>query len=88
MIEDIGRKPVRVSEAWKIIDGYVYMNSYRKVIFSRKQAQMWELLDGNHTIQEIYDELREFDKDEIDTFIEECYNVGFVEMLEEEEWEI
>ena len=88
MIERVDMKPVRVSEAWRLIDGYVYMNSYRKVIFSRKQARIWNLLDGNHTIQSIYDGLREFDRDEIDTFIEECLSVGFIEMLEEEEWDI
>lgn len=81
-------KPARVSEAWQRKDGYVYFNSYRNVILNQKQTKIWELLDGNHTIADISNILSDYDIDELDAFITKCVEIGFVEYIEEEEWDI
>lgn len=84
--EKVDYKPVRVSEAWKKKDGFVFFNSYKKVILNQKQSQIWELLDGNHTIRDICQILNGFEVEEIDHFISKCVEIGFVEYLKEEEW--
>ncbi len=86
--EKVDFKPIRVSEAWKKKDRYVFFNSYRGVILNQKQSQIWELLDGNHTVGDIYQILDSFDAEEIDRFISKCVEIGFVEYLKEEEWDI
>lgn len=88
MFENLDFKPVRVSEAWKKKDGYVFLNSYRSVIFNQKQSLIWELLDGNHTVNEIHQSLNNIDLVEIDYFINKCVEIGFVEFIQEEEWDI
>ena len=88
MIRDLGLKPVRVSEAWKKRDGFVFLNSYRGVIFNKHQSLIWEYLDGNHTVKEIHQLLYDFDIQEIDAFILSCVELGFIEYIREEEWNI
>ena len=55
---------------------------------NQKQSQIWELLDGNHTVGDICQILDSFDAEEIDQFISKCVENGFVENLKEEEWDI
>ena len=88
MIVELEYKPVRVSEAWKKKDGFVFFNSYKRVILNRKQSLIWELLDGNHTIKEIHQALENMDWEEIDCFISKCVEIGFAEFIKEEEWNV
>lgn len=81
-------KPVRVSEAWKKRNGYVFLNSYRGVILNRIQSKIWEYMDGNHTIQEIYQLLENIGVEEIKSFITTCEEIGFIEYIQEEKWDI
>lgn len=80
--------PSRVTESWTKKDEYVTFSSYRTVHLDKVQSMIWELCDGNNSIEMICKAIHAYDVQDIKGFIIKCCTLGYIEIIDDKEWDI